>query len=178
MKVRVLEEHGASSALLGLSLSYGSPIEKMDTVAERLRFLGNGHNKFLESIVMWLDVTAARYFWQQFDTYRVGITKQSESTMHTMTKRPLQQTDFAHPIPEDLLSHLNRLIHEKAWDKVKWCLPESFLQRRIVCANYMTLQRIIRQRRTHRLHEWEAFTRQVLDQVEHPEYLDQEGDVE
>jgi len=175
IEVRVVEEHGYETALLGLSLSYGRDPKEMEQVARRLRFQGDGHNKFLESIVIWLDVDAPRYFWQQYDTYRVGVTKQSESTMHTMTVRPLAQEDFAHPIPSEHLTFLNRLIDQEAWEEVKRSLPESFLQRRIVCQNYMSLQRVIRQRRHHRLSEWPEFVHQVLRQAEHPELLDEEA---
>ena len=174
MKVRILEEHGYDAAMLGLSLSFDQAPDQMPRVANRLRFLGDGHNKFLESIVLWIDVTAARYFWQQFDTYRVGVTKQSQSTMHTITAHLLRNADFEHPVPDAILSRLNSLIEEGAWDEVKWALPESFLQRRIVCLNYMSLQRIIRQRRTHRLEDWRAFIAQVLAQAAHPELLEQE----
>lgn len=174
IQVRVVEEHGYETALWGLSLSYERDPKEMEQVARRLRFQGDGHNKFLESIVIWLDVDAPRYFWQQYDTYRVGVTKQSESTMHTMTVRPLEQEDFAHPIPPAHLTFLNRLIAQEAWEEVKRNLPESFLQRRIVCQNYMSLQRVIRQRRNHRLSEWPEFVDQVLRQVEHPELLDEE----
>ncbi len=145
----------------------------MAHVASTLRFKSDGHNKFLEAIVVWLDVSAPRYFWQQFDTYRIGVTKQSESTMHTLTRRPLGQQAFAHPIPDEHLNHLNRLIEQSAWERVKRDLPESFLQRRVVCLNYMSLQRIIRQRRNHRLAEWQTFISLTLDQVRHPEYLDE-----
>lgn len=171
MQVKVLDERGYEFALLGLSLSYKQDPEKMPKVASRLAFKGDGHNKFLESIVLWLDITAPRYFWQQFDTYRVGVTKQSESTMHTMTKRPLEQRDFEHSIPTEILAHLNQLIAKKATKQVKWLLPESFLQRRIVCLNYMALQRMLRQRATHKLEEWHTFIDQILAQVAHPELL-------
>ena len=174
MRVRVVEEHGYRSALLGLSLSYRRDPRDMEAVARRLCFRDGGHNKFLESIVVWLDIDAPRYFWQQFDTYRVGVTKQSESTMHTMTSRSLTQEDFAHPVPREHLDHLNRLIAEAAWEQVKRDLPESFLQRRIVCQNYMSLQRVIRQRRSHKLSEWSEFAEQVLRQVEQPEFLETE----
>lgn len=174
MKVVVLEEHGYEAALLGLSLSYRQDPTRMPAVARRLRFLGDGHNKFLESIVVWLDMTAPRYFWQQFDTYRVGVTKQSESTMHTLTSRPLAPGDFAHPVPGEYLAHLNRLIGEDDWEEAKAALPESLFQRRIVCLNYMVLQRMVRQRRTHRLPEWRTFIAEVLENVEHPELLDDE----
>ena len=175
MQLRVLEEHGYEQALTGLSLSFGKDPSQMGSVAQRLCFLGNGHNKFLETIVLWLDLSAPRYFWQQFDTYRVGVTKQSESTMHTMVARPLAQRDFEHPIPESYLQHLNQLISEEDWERVKHDLPESFVQRRIVCLNYMALQRIVRQRGKHRLSEWQTFIRDVLAQVKHPELL--KGDV-
>ena len=175
MNVRILEEHGYTSALMGLALSYQQDPGRMASVAERLRFQGDGHNKFLESIIVWLDVDAPRYFWQQFDTYRVGVSKQSESTMHTMTARPLRQDDFECPIPEEHLAHLNARIAEKDWQTAKQDMPESFLQRRIVCLNYMSLQRIIRQRRTHRLAEWRIFIHEILSQAEHPELLDERG---
>jgi hypothetical protein len=174
MRVRVIEEHGYEVALLGLSLSYGRDPATMEAVARRLGFKGDGHNKFLESIVVWMDIDAPRYFWQQFDTYRVGVTKQSESTMHTMTARTLGQTDFAYPIPQAHLEHLNRLVRDARWEEVKRDLPESFLQRRIVCQSYLSLQRIIRQRKAHRLTEWSTFVTEVLRQVQHPELLDEE----
>lgn len=173
MKVRLIEEHGYTSALLGLSLSYNQDPGGMPSVAKRLCFKGDGHNKFLETMVIWMEITAPRYFWQQFDTYRIGVTKQSESTMHTMTARPLQQDNFEHPIPEAHLQHLNGLIADRKWEEVKRDLPESFAQRRVVCLNYMILQRMIRQRRTHRLAEWRIFIEEVLRQAEHPELLNE-----
>lgn len=171
MRVHILEEHGYELALVGLSLSYDRDPDGMGRVARRMCFLGDGHNKFLESIVAWLDVRAPRYFWQQFDTYRVGVTKQSQSTMHTIMARPLEQSDFAHPIPKAHLAHLNRLIAARDWETVKCDLPESFEQRRIVCVNYMALQRMVRQRKTHRLTEWREFIDAVVAQAAHPELL-------
>ncbi|MDD4904142.1 MAG: hypothetical protein PHV11_02635 [Candidatus Bipolaricaulis sp.] len=175
MNVTVLEEHGYASALLGLSLSYRQDPERMSAVARRLCSLGEGHNKYLESIVVWLDMTAPRYFWQQFDTYRIGVTKQSESTMHTLTSRPLGQDDFARPVPDEYLAYLNDRIATGDWEGVKAGIPESFQQRRVVCLNYMVLRRMIRQRRTHRLPEWPEFVEHVLASVEHAELLEDEG---
>jgi len=78
MDVKILEEAGYKHALYGISLSYNKDIENMEKVSKSLCKLDGGHNKFLESIVVWLEINAARYWWQEFDTYRVGITKQSE----------------------------------------------------------------------------------------------------
>ena len=171
MEIKLLGENGYDWAMLGLSLSYDQDPADMPEVAKKLAFKGDGHNKFLESIVVWLDIIAPRYWWQQFDTYRIGVSKQSGSTMHTMTKGALTQEDFEHSIPEESLICLNNLIAAKEWERTKWLLPESFLQRREVQLNYMVLQRMIRQRKHHNLEEWHIFIREILEQVERPEFL-------
>ena len=75
MTIKILSEHGYNEALLGLSLSYNQPIDKMPNVVTKLlnRELNGGELKFLEFITVYLEVTAPRYFCQQFDTYRIGI---------------------------------------------------------------------------------------------------------
>lgn len=43
-----------------------------------------GHDKFLEMIHLWLDFVTCRSIHQQIDTYRIGVTKSSESTHHML----------------------------------------------------------------------------------------------
>jgi hypothetical protein len=171
MKTQVLRECGYEEAMLGLSLSYGKKPEDMPKVACKLAHKGDGHNKFLESMVVWLDIRAPRYWWQQFDTYRVGTTKQSESTMHTLLRRQLLQSDFAVSVQEDYLEYLNGRIRCGDFDGAKKALPESFMQRRVVCTNYMVLQRMFRQRRSHKLREWGEFLADVLSQAKYPDFI-------
>jgi hypothetical protein len=171
VKVTILREAGYEEALLGLSLSFNQPLDKMPSVARRLCHRDGGHNKFLETLTVWLDVTAPRYWWQQFDTYRVGMTKQSESTMHTILRRPLEQDDFEGGIYVETLQRLNALIAAKAFDQVKRELPEAFVQRRIVCTNYKCLRNMALQRASHRLGEWQDFIRALLAQLAHAELL-------
>jgi hypothetical protein len=167
MNIKILNESGYKEALLGLSLSYGQPISKMGSVADKLFNKDGGHNKFLESIQVWIDITAARYWWQQFDTYRIGVTKQSESTMHTIMKDFLTQDNFEGCIDSEILRILNDYIRIKEFDNLKRTLPESFLQRRIVCTNYKTLRHIIKQRHNHKLIEWKWFCYAMLVDFEH-----------
>ena len=180
MRVRIIAEHGLVPALFGLSLSHGQHkklssdeelLAKMRPVADRLAYKGDGHNKFLESIVVWVDIKAPRYWWQEFDTYRVGVTKQSESTMHTITDEEITNSMFEYSLPLSYIAHLERLRQGGDWERLKVALPESFLQRRIVCTNYMALQRMIRQRLTHRLPQWRLFCDSILHDAEHPEWL-------
>ena len=176
---------GTYEALFGIGLSYGltsgydtvrmsSEIkDRLKKVAEALAWKeGGGHNKFLETITLILDVDAPRYWWQEFDTYRVGITKQSESTIHTITKRPFDELDFMDgDIAGCILDELNktRANYLKAEEKgeermkefyfrrLKCYLPEGFLQRRVVSVNAKCLKNIREQRANHKLKEWRIF---------------------
>jgi hypothetical protein len=179
MRARVISEHGYEEAMLGISLSWASSVERSKKIAEKLAHKQGGHNKFLESIIVWMDVTAPRYWWQEFDTYRVGVTKQSESTMHTICKSELSVESFEGFVSPYHINHLNELIaryketelkdrKEAYFISIKQNLPEGFLQRRIVCLNYKALQNMHGQRMHHRLPEWKIFFNVSL---EHPEFI-------
>lgn len=172
MDIKILREEGYQEAMLGLSLNKNQPIERMPSVADKLAHKDGGHNKFLESIQVWIDITAPRYWWSQFDTYRVGVTKQSESTMHTGLNRPLEAIDFEGGIDCSRLRELNFYIEQKEFDKFKKMLPESFLQRRVVNTNYKALRNIYKQRKNHRLNEWKEFCSYIARDLEFGHWLD------
>lgn len=183
MKVSVIGEHGFAEAMLGLGLSFGktSDIHSMDefvakdmgnqmfAVADRLAGRGNGHDKFLRMISVWLDIDAPLYWWKQMDTYKVGTVAQSESTMHTLTKHPFTPDMFELPdgmdvVTANLIDYLNDLRDQyfetrdkKYWNMINAYLPQSFKQRRIVSANYAVIRNIIAQRKGHKLREWDIF---------------------
>ena len=181
--VRVLCEAGFKEALFGLSLSYRTltPLEingtkryfdddqhflKLCKIAETLAFKQGGHNKFLESMQVWLLIRGSLSFWKQFDTYRVGTTKQSESTMHTLRKRALTENDFTKEtfcIPT--------ITQNFSIDEMRDSLPSGFLECRVVNTNYKTLQNIIHQRKNHKSKKWNTFIEMLLQQIQHPEFL-------
>lgn len=172
MKITILEEHGFLPAMKGLARSYNQNIAKMPAVALNLGPKDMGHNKFLESIVVWFDMNASRDFWSQFDTYRVGITKQSDSTMHTLGRRQLTQGDFEIPINEAYLVVLNKHIENKMpVTELKKHIPEGFIQGRTVCTNYKVLRNIILQRHDHKMPEWRYFCEYMMDNLIHSDHL-------
>ncbi len=172
MKIKIMKEEGHQQALIGLSLSYNVEDEdKIKMIAKNLSQKDGGHNKFLESIILWIDIDAPRYWWSQFDTYRIGITKQSESTMHSLMKKELNQDDFEDFLFEASIEIVNSLIRSKEFEAAKAHLPESFLQRRIVCTNYKVLRNIIQQRKTHKLKQWHFLINELYNQVKYPEFL-------
>ncbi len=182
MKTVVLNEAGYEQAVQGFCLSYNSSIERAIELLPIYAFKGDGENKFLESIMLWIGVQAPRFWWQEADTYRVGTSKQSESTMHTICKRVLTQDDFEMPLEKDALENLNELIevYKRQTDsamknycfrKVKNSLPEGFLQQRIWLLSYKTLQNMYKQRANHRLSQWQGFFVAILTHIEHPEFI-------
>lgn len=196
MKVRIIKECGYEEALYGLSLSFKDRAISFEDwwTEERKNKLYNlvksqskrdgGHNKFLESIHMWIELEAPRGFWQEYDTYRIGVTKQSDSTMHTIQNRPLTLDDFECGTDQRQVDVFNEILKvetnnfnkkgmltSESLERVKWNLPEGFLQNRLVCLNYKTLRNIFIQRQKHRLNQWHIFINEIRAQCEYPELL-------
>lgn len=172
MNVTILREAGFDESVLGLSLSYGVTVERALEASKKLYNKDGGENKFLESMMLWLDVKAPRFWWAEADTYRLS-TKQSESTMHTLTRRALTNADFECGMPYEVLKNLNAMITANVGiDTTKNDLPEGFLQRRIWVMSYKTMRNIIAQRRNHRLPQWKHFCGEILKQIEHKEYFE------
>lgn len=171
MKIYNIEEHGFDRAMRGLARSYDQDVKNMPEVALKLSPKDKGHNKFMESIVVWMEIEAPRFFWSEFDTYRVGMTKQSDSTMHTLKRRPLTQDNFEYFIYPDYLKHLNTLINKGIEiEYLKNELPDGFIQGRSVCTNYKVIRHIIIQRYSHKLPQWRYFC-ETMKELEHYKYL-------
>lgn len=65
-------------------------------LAQRLADAGPVHGKFLRMIIVSCDIVAPRYWWIEFDTYKVGTVSNSCSTMHKITERDLTLDDFSY----------------------------------------------------------------------------------
>jgi len=55
---------------------------------------GPEHRKFLRQIFVSVDITAPLYWWKEFDTYKVGTTANSTSTMHKIMSQPITFDSF------------------------------------------------------------------------------------
>ncbi len=148
-------------------------------LAQRLIAAGDDHAKHMRLCFAWLEIKAPRYFWSEFDTYRVGVEKESGSTMHRLMQDGLDcHRDCVPCFPDDpkvlpsayesaqadmklLCALWKQATSAEERDKylrmAKKILPEGYLQTRIVCVSYQTLRRIYLQRRNHRLQEWHEF---------------------
>jgi len=191
MNFNVIKTPDIHPALYGLGFNKGvtsdmnysdfyqndSLVVKMIAVADKLSKLSPEHKKFLRQIEVIIQINAPRYFWSEFDTYKVGTTAQSESTMHTILKTNLTRSNFQTETFDEVdcaQQFINRVERIKEYigltdvDKlitIKRILPESFKQMRLVTMNYEVLANIIRQRKSHRLPEWKDFCSRIADMI-------------
>ncbi len=126
---------------------------------------------------------------KEFDTYKVGTTANSTSTMHKLASTPItldcfETDDLQDVIIEDsdnpmfivtsnyaantfiiwleeLRQKYNETKNKKYWKELIRWLPESWLQTRTVTLNYENLRSIYSQRKNHKLSEWHSFCKWV-----------------
>lgn len=144
----------------------------------RLYKAGTEHRKYLRQIFCSFDCVAPIYWISEFDTYKVGITRNSCSFMHKGVSKPFGLSDFAKHSDEsqpqvwvDVVNELNRLrvvyleTNDPAiFQEIRDLLPSGYLLRYTATMNYENVVNIIRQRTGHRLREWGEFI-QVLEDL-------------
>lgn len=148
--------------------------EKDLKLAQTLIIAGTEHCKFMRQVQVWADMTMPRYFFQEFDTYKIGISMNSSSTVHklfdknTVIKLDMfVYDDYTKHIILNTISELN-LLRDKYFEttiqsekdnilrQAKIILPESYLNTRTINLNYATLRNIMLQRKNHKLkEEWQ-----------------------
>ena len=145
-------------------------------LCQRLIKAGSSHRKFLRMIQVWAEITAPMYWWKQFDTYKVGTSASSSSTMHLLMKQKVSFNDFDgmdyDVFTRDYIAGINFLIEEyqksdseeerkKIEKRVIGMLPQGYKQMRIVNLNYEVLLNIYLQRKGHKLSEWQKFCKWI-----------------
>ena len=138
----------------------------MKTLAEA----GTDHGKFLRMITVFADVNGPLYWWKEADTYRMGVEKNSCSTMHKIHAKEFTLDDFSHEhnIYWGNLSHtIDALNHareqylltkdKKYWYSMIQTLPSSYNQKRTCMFSYAVLKNMYNARRFHKLDEWRDF---------------------
>lgn len=150
---------------------------------------GAPHRKFLRQIFVSVDITAPLYWWKEFDTYKVGTTANSCSTMHKIQAKEFTFEDFScehldEPSKAILGVVINELNNNRGWyndynrlvseddftdveRKQFWwnmiqLLPSSFNQKRTVTMTYENLLNMLEYRRGHKLDEWRMFCDWIL----------------
>lgn len=217
-----LDMHGWIPAIVGMRAPLKS-YDKLDTVylkeenslaigqndyalMKKLSQAGPEHSKWMRQVQVWVKITAPLYFFSEWDTYKVGTTANSESTMHTITKEHLTLDDLELPqnMLEDntgelyqkrmvnTLKYINDLIDvyndyikanqteqaNKVFTIIKATLPCCYKQTRYVNLNYAVLANMYRQRKNHRLPQWSVDFVSWIKSLPFNEFITQEFDEE
>lgn len=145
---------------------------------------GSEHRKFLRQIFVSIDITAPLYWWKEMDTYKVGTTANSTSTMHKVTSSPIDLNKFEISDYNPILFNNENIIltyfipyleflrekcielkgteeYKKYWKELIRWLPEGWTQTRTWTCNYENLFNIYRQRKSHKLIEWREFCKWI-----------------
>lgn len=147
-------------------------------LAKRLAHAGSDHRKFLRQIFVTVDITAPLYWWKEFDTYKVGTTANSTSTMHKIHAKEFSREDFScDRMDEGGLAMLDAVIayleserqkfladknDKQSWHNMIQTLPSSYNQMRTVTLNYENLINMYYARRNHKLAEWHVLCDWIL----------------
>lgn len=142
----------------------------------RLYKAGSEHRKYLRQIFVSMDITAPLYWWKEMDQYRINVTTNSCSTMHTIHKKEFSRDDFScEYLTDRSLFVLNTIIktlnsgrdeylktkNKEAWWQLIQLLPTSYNQKRTITMNYENIITIIKQRTNHKLDEWNSLIEQL-----------------
>ena len=136
---------------------------------------GSTHAKYRRMIVVYADILAPLYWWKEFDTYRMGVEKNSCSTMHKIQAKEFTLEDFScehmseptKNLLDDVIFSLNtnrKEFNNRDFDDPKYSwwqmiqsLPSSYNQKRTVMMSYEALSSMYRDRKDHKLDEWRDF---------------------
>mgnify|MGYP003611636991 CR=1 FL=1 len=179
MNVENIKVYGLEEALANAGLPFSKGEPKEQTLIKLANSGQRSHAKFLRQIMIGFNITASGMFMKEFDTYKIGVTRMSTSTMHTLLKQPLDYDNFSFhniynseydiPIEEefkktlDIIFEFNKKVlkSNKSNDVklmlIKTVLPESFNYISYITMNYEVLRTMYNDRKNHRLPEWKMF---------------------
>ena len=109
----------------------------------RLAAGGSTHAKYRRMITVYVDITAPLYFWKEADTYRMGVEKNSCSTMHKIHAKEFTLEDFSCEHLLDEKDYYEVLNAENEYPKMEetdgndiYYTPKDFMEQTIYILNF------------------------------------------
>lgn len=139
---------------------------------------GEGHDNFLNGIIVQFDIYAPLYMWKQLQRYHFLDFISSQSTMHRLTKFNVKEQCVS-DVDEVILERYQELLDKynnfgayvfssemnddekqeknQLWRTLVASLPCGFVLGATMTTNYRQLKTIYNQRKHHKLNEWQKF---------------------
>lgn len=125
--------------------------------------MGEGHDNFLNGIVVQFDLTYTVKAWTEAERYHFFDFVSSQSTMHRITKFDLDKAyiEYVDPriitIMKELVADYNENPTSEKYLNILYSNPCGFRLTARMTTNYRQLKTMYYQRKTHRLPEWRVF---------------------
>lgn len=119
----------------------------------------SGHANYISGILVSFDLTAPRYFWNEFQRYHHIQIVSSSSQVHKLTAMKFDENKN---INEDVVTYANDLVYEYEkgyidWDKLVSNMPQGIPLTARISTNYLQLKTMYKQRKNHKSKEWREF---------------------
>lgn len=137
---------------------------------------GEGHDQWLTGVIVQFDVTGTLKWWTEAQRYHFLDFISSQSTMHRITKFDIasQCNDY---VLADTVNNLNILVDiynknptPENYLRVLYNIPTGFQLTAGMTTNYRQLKTIYKQRKNHRLPEWNDFCKWI-ESLPHSELI-------
>ena len=133
--------------------------------------LNSGHPNFLTGILVSMDVTFTNKVYVEWQRYHFQQIITSQSTMHKLSKFNLDEAfiEYTDPMIVERLKELQKQYNDNPtkenYLKLVYSCPSGLKLTARVTTNYLQLMTMYKQRRNHRLIEWQDFCKQLLDEL-------------
>ncbi len=152
--------------------------------------VGEGHDNFLNGIVVQFDLTFTNKAWVEAERYHFLDFVSSQSTMHRITRFNLDEAYIEYvdarmvAIMKEKVAQYNQLLEKSKTDsteaqkeelrrrylEILYSNPAGFRLTARMTTNYRQLKTIYAQRKNHRLPEWRVFC-QWCETLPHSEFI-------
>lgn len=169
--------------LESLSTDFAKSTVRLGTSA-----MGEGHDNFLNGIIVQFDLTLTNKAWVEAERYHFLDFVSSQSTMHRITRFDLDKAyiEYVDPrmieIMKEKVQQYNELSEKAKTDsslneelkkrylEILYSNPAGFRLTARMTTNYRQLKTIYAQRKNHRLPEWRVFC-QWCETLPHSEFI-------
>lgn len=139
-------------------------------------FPGTGHNNFLSGIRASFDLKATNKMWVEMQRYNFVDLISSQSTMHRLCRMDLDKSFIEYVDPrmievlKDLQKKYNQSNSKEDFCRLVYSCPSGLQLTCRISTNYLQLKTIYKQRRNHRLPEWQTFC-DWIETLPHSEWI-------
>lgn len=125
--------------------------------------IGKGHDNYLNGVIVQFDLTLSNKAWVEAERYHFLDFVSSQSTMHCISKMEIRNmcnkyvTENTIAEIESLKEFYLRTKDNEDYLRLLYNIPSGFELTARMTTNYRQLKTIYKQRKNHRLPDWQMF---------------------